>query len=134
MRIYSKVNKDSLICSIIHFDEIGSYRSDLSPENEFIQVSARKLQNNTIVNPHKHKTILRESNITQEVWIVIKGKLSADIFDIDNNILYSTILTDGDCITLYRGGHSLHSKEDGTIFYEIKNGPYYGYENDKENI
>lgn len=133
-KIYSKVEPDKLISSVITMDEIGSYRTDISPNTEFLQVSARNLNGDVFVKAHKHKPVLRETTITQESWIIIKGKIKAMIYDIDKNFLEEVIITDGGCIVLYNGGHSLTSLEDNTIFYEIKTGPYYGYENDKEDI
>ena len=132
--IYSKQNPELLICSYISLDEISSYRTDISPEKEFLQVSARKLDDNIHVKSHIHKKIQRTTTITQEAWIVYRGKIKATIFDIDKTLLSEITITKGDCIVLYNGGHSLTCLEDDTIFYEIKNGPYYGYENDKENI
>ena len=133
-KIFSKIEPYKLISSIISIDEIGSYRTDISPNTEFLQVSARKLNADVFVKPHKHKPILRQITITQEAWVIIKGKIKAMIYDIDKNFLQEVIITDGGCIVLYNGGHSLTPLEDDTIFYEIKNGPYYGYEYDKENI
>ena len=133
-KIYSKVEPDKLISSVITMDEIGSYRTDISPNTEFLQVSARNLNGDVFVKAHKHKPVLRETTITQEAWIIIKGKIKAMIYDIDKNFLEEVFITDGGCIVLYNGGHSLTSLEENTIFYEIKTGPYYGYENDKEDI
>lgn len=133
-RIYSKVNSTLLISSFIQLEDINEYRTDICPDSEFIQVSARSIRNETHVKAHKHNPISRHTTITQEAWIVYKGKIKAIIFDIDNTILEELILSDGSCIVLFNGGHSLTSLEENTIFFEIKTGPYYGYENDKENI
>ena len=43
-QIYSKVNTDKIIASIIKLENITDYRTDLSPENEYIQVSARSIK------------------------------------------------------------------------------------------
>lgn len=130
MKIYSKIN-DTLIASYINANEINSYRNDLSPDSEYLQVSARDLSSGTFVKSHRHKIIKRQSDITQESWIIITGKIVADIYDIDNSFMESITIDDGGCITLYRGGHSLLASKN-SIFYEIKLGPYYG--NDKEDI
>jgi len=44
------------------------------------------------------------------------------------------ILEDGDCLVLFRGGHSLEVLDKNTIMYEFKTGPYFGFEKDKETI
>jgi hypothetical protein len=133
-KIYSKVDPNKLISSIISFEDIMSYRTDISPDSEFLQVSARNLNDSIFVKAHKHKNIIRETNITQEAWIVHRGKIKAMIYDIDDKFIEESIISDGGCIVLYNGGHSLTCMEENTIFYEIKNGPYFGYENDKEDI
>ena len=71
---------------------------------------------------------------TQEAWVVISGKLLAEIYDIDDSVLKNIIIEEGGAIILYRGGHALEVLEDNTIFYEFKNGPYGGIENDKKQI
>lgn len=133
-KIYSSAQKDLLICSIVNIDDISSYRTDISPDEEFIQVSARKLNANIYVKPHRHRRVDRLTTITQEAWIVHRGKIKAEIFDIDNSHIEDSTIEEGGCIVLYNGGHSLTSLSENTIFYEIKTGPYFGYENDKEDI
>jgi cupin fold WbuC family metalloprotein len=133
-RIYSKLDPTELILSELKASDIQNYRTDLSPDEEFLQVSGRKLKLGTIVPAHKHLQVDRTTNITQEAWVVLKGKVKGIFYDLDNTIIYETILTDGDCIVLYRGGHSLEVLEEDTIFYEFKTGPYFGVEVDKEKI
>ena len=132
--IYSKSNKEYLLASIINKSTITDYRQDLSPEDEFIQVSARKFDKLITVAPHKHLKIDRRSDITQETWIIIEGKVKAQIFDINDKLQNKEILSSGDCIVLFRGGHSLEVLEKNTIMYEVKNGPYFGKINDKIDL
>ena len=132
--VYSKIDPSKLILSELKYSEISEYRSDLSPDEEFLQVSGRKLKLGTMVPAHKHLQIDRTTTITQEAWVVLKGKVKGIFYDLDNTILHESILTDGDCIVLYRGGHSLEVLEDNTMFYEFKTGPYFGIEEDKEKI
>ena len=132
--IYSKSNKEYLLASIINKSTITDYRQDLSPEDEFIQVSARKFDKLITVAPHKHLKIDRRSDITQETWIIIEGKVKAEIFDINDKLQNKEILNSGDCIVLFRGGHSLKVLEKNTIMYEVKNGPYFGKINDKIDL
>ena len=40
----------------------------------------------------------------------------------------------GDCLILFRGGHGFKNIAKNTIFYEIKNGPYYGKGKDTDEI
>ena len=133
-KIYSNTNPTQLILSELKYSDIKEYRTDLSPDEEFLQVSGRRLSKETFVPAHKHKPVDRKTNITQEAWLVVKGKVKGVFYDLDDSILHETILTDGDCIVLYRGGHSLEVLEEDTVFYEFKTGPYFGVDIDKEKI
>ncbi|MFL2886644.1 MAG: hypothetical protein ACJZ4H_01370 [Candidatus Pelagibacter sp.] len=134
MQIFSKVEPDKILFSLLKFKDIKDKRTDISPTSEFIQTSGRILNKDFTVKAHKHNFLKRETNLTQEAWIVLKGKISAKLYDLDDTLIYETTLTSGDCITIFRGGHELNVLEDNTYFYEIKNGPYYGVEKDKVTI
>ena len=84
--------------------------------------------------PWDNNQIERKISGTQEVWILLRGKIKFEIFDIDNLLISFGILFSGDSITLFRGGHSLEVLEENTIFYEIKNGPYLGINKDKKQL
>lgn len=131
--IFSKINNE-LICSYIHKEEISEYRTDLSPETEILQGCARKLNDNIFVPPHRHLPIERSTFGTQESWIIIKGRVLATLYDLDDTLLCAVELKAGSCMIFFRGGHSLKALENDTLFYEFKNGPYYGFDTDKHNI
>ena len=131
--IYSNLD-NQLICPYILKEEISVYRTDLSPENEILQSCARRLQADVFVPPHKHFPIERSTLGTQEAWVIIEGKVLATIFDKDDSVLSSVELSAGSCMIFFDGGHSLRVIENNTLFYEFKNGPYYGHDKDKHNI
>lgn len=133
-KVFSKKEPNKLIASIIKFSEISDKRNDICPDEEFIQCSGRILNKNFHVAPHKHITINRNTDMTQEVWVVLKGKLKSTLYDFDDKLLEEIILEGGDCIAFFRGGHELKVLEDNTYFYEIKNGPYHGISQDKKKI
>ena len=133
-KIYSKIERDTLICVTIHQKDISSYRTDMCPDSEYIQVCARKLSDKITVPAHRHLPVKRETDITQEVWIVLQGRIKAKFYDLDNSFLHEAEIEKGGCMVLFRGGHSLEVLEEDTLFYEIKTGPYYGVEDDKEFI
>ena len=133
-KIYSNIDKNILICSYINKNNITKYRTDLSPDEEIMQGSARILEKGLIVEAHKHNPISRNTTGTQEAWIIISGKIKATLYDINDEKINDIELNGGDAIIFYRGGHSLTVLEDNTIFYEFKNGPYKGYKNDKKQI
>ena len=133
-QIYSKIKANKIIASIIKLKDIGDYRTDVSPESEYIQVSARSIEKGVKVPAHMHLPIERKTNITQETWIIISGKIELELFDLDNSFICKEIIEAGGSATLYRGGHSLKVIEEKTIMYEIKTGPYFGVESDKKLI
>ncbi len=133
-RFYSKINKDKLVFCILRKDEITAKRVDLSPDDEFMQVCGRVMSKGTHVPAHKHIETHRKSNLTQESWVVLQGEVEAKFYDLDNSTLCTRRIKSGDVVVLYRGGHSMTVIDDQTIFYEFKNGPYYGVSKDKEKI
>ena len=134
MKIYSKIEPDKLILSVMRYKDISEYRTDLSPDEEYLQISGRKLEKGLKVNAHKHIPIERKTDITQEAWIVFEGCIKGTFYDLDDSVLYETKIRKGDVIVLFRGGHSLEVLDKDTIFYEFKTGPYFGTEKDKEFI
>lgn len=133
-RFYSKIKDNKLIFTLLRASDISERRTDLSPEEEILQVCGRKMSKGMVVPAHRHLQIIRQTDITQEAWILLKGKVEAKFYDIDDSDLCTRIINSGDVVVFYRGGHSLKVLEDDTLFYEFKNGPYYGVESDKEKI
>ena len=109
----------------------GFSRINISPENESIQVSHLKLKNNQTFKAHKHIVFKREMPMAQESWVVIRGKVKIYYYDLNDELLASRIMQNGDCTITYRGGHNYESLDENTIVYEFKTGPYYGIEKDK---
>lgn len=82
------------------------------------------------INPHSHRSIIREIQFTQEVLLLKRGRLKVDLYK-DNHLYHSThILGSGDVILLAGGGHGFEALEDIEII-EVKQGPYTG---DKDKI
>lgn len=133
-RIYSKIQPDKLIASILRRENLTNYRCDISPSEEYLQVSGRFLKSGTHVKPHKHIKCERYTDITQEAWIVLDGKILAIFYDMDDSIIFKSEINKGDIAVLYRGGHSLTVLDKDTVFYEFKTGPYFGIDADKEDI
>lgn len=131
-KIYSKIEPDKLLHIINRFDEISG-RTDIVPEDNFIQCSTLKMENNKTFKPHKHITKERHyyEQIAQESWLVLKGKVKCIFYDLDDTIIATPILNFGDAsFTLY-GGHTYEILEEDTIVYEYKTGPYEGQKLDK---
>lgn len=134
IHVYSAVEPDLMLCVINRGDEIGSNRADLSPQDQYLQCATKKLTKGTTFAPHKHNELIRTTNITQEAWVFLKGRVAARFWDINDQLIYETELGEGDAAIVFRGGHSFEVLEEDTILYEFKTGPYYGVEKDKTYI
>jgi hypothetical protein len=130
--IYSKKDKNKLLHIINKFDEI-SERTNVAPENQFLQLATLKLQKGKTFKSHKHiwKNSPTEKIIAQESWVIIKGSVKVFMYDIDGELLETEIISQGDCSMTFEGGHNYEILEDDTVVYEYKTGPYTGIENDK---
>ena len=118
------------------------YRNSVWPDNlnfytkdeDFVQVSTWNYNQGKHLKAHKHKVAERMSNRTQEVVFVKSGKMSASFFTDTNEFIDKIIVSAGDFLIIFSGGHSYDILEDKTQILEIKNGPYLGLEKDKELI
>lgn len=84
------------------------------------------------IEAHKHRLIKREINLTQEVLVVLEGKVKIDLYSEELKKIKSLVITDGDTILLAHGAHAIEIMEDSRII-EVKQGPYAGMD-DKEYI
>jgi hypothetical protein len=131
-KIYSKVEEGKLLHIINRLSEIEK-RTEIVPEDNFIQCATLKMEKDKTFPPHKHITKERsyKAQIAQESWVVIKGSVRCKFYDIDDTLIAEPILYPGDAsFTLY-GGHTYEILEEDTIVYEYKTGPYEGQKLDK---
>jgi len=135
VKIYSKIEPNKLLHIINRLSEIEG-RTEVIPENNFIQCATLKMEKDKTFPPHKHITKDRHypEQIAQESWVVIKGSVKCIFYDIDDSVIETPILEAGDAsFTLY-GGHTYEILEEDTIVYEYKTGPYEGQKLDKRFI
>ena len=132
-KIYSKVDTGKLLHIIYRISEIKE-RTNISPDNEYLQLASLKMKKGTTFKPHKHIIHEKVTDIAQESWVVIKGSVKCIFYDLDDTIIAEPILYPGDCSLTFRGGHNYLILEDDTIVYEYKTGPYLGQELDKTFI
>ena len=85
-KIYSRVN--GVLLHIVHrFDEIVD-RTNVAPEEEFLQLATLRMKKGKSFKPHKHIYKQGEDQvIAQESWVVIKGKVKVIMYDIDDKII-----------------------------------------------
>lgn len=133
-KYYSKVDTD-LLAHIIHRIEDFNGRQNIIQDSEFLQIATLKLQESESFQAHIHlwKDLQSPTNIAQESWVVIKGRIEVTFFDLDGSLLHRDVLEEGDCSVSLHGGHSYSAISDSLV-YEFKNGPYLGQVKDKKYI
>jgi hypothetical protein len=129
-KLFSKVEKNTLLHLVYRCSEITD-RTNIAPENEFLQLASLKMKKGQTFKAHKHIQHEKITNIAQESWLVIKGSVKCMFYDLNDELLAEPILYPGDCSMTFRGGHNYLILEDDTIVYEYKTGPYFGQELDK---
>ena len=129
-KIYSKTSPDVLLHLVYRLGEVNG-RTNIAPENEFLQLASIKMRKGQTFKAHKHVLHEKITNIAQESWLVIAGRVECIFYDLDDTIIARPILNPGDCSMTFRGGHNYHILDDDTIVYEYKTGPYLGQALDK---
>lgn len=133
--IYSKIQPTRLLHIIHRLLEVKDKREDIIPPDNFLQIATIPLKNNQTFKAHRHIwNHFMGLKIANESWIVVRGKVRAILYDIDNTILEEVELYPGDFSATIEAGHNYVALSDDTLVYEIKIGPYRGQTEDKEFI
>lgn len=83
--------------------------------------------------PHMHKINKRSVVNTSEFIQVLSGHLKITIYDPEERIVDTVDVTSGQGFLQFFGGHAIVAKDD-TRYFELKQGPYYGYKFDKQSM
>ena len=129
--IWSKKDPDVLLHIVNRLSDISHQRKDIVPDKEYLQVGVFKMDEGKTFRPHQHIPLQRQTDITQESWLVFRGRVKAQLYDTDKTLLEEVVLEPGDCSITLRGGHNYVSLDDDTVVYEYKTGPYMGQAKDK---
>ena len=91
LKIYSKVYPDKLCHMVYRSDDLSENREDVAPEDQFIQVSALKLEAGKTFRPHRHiwKNAPRKQVVAQESWCVMEGKVKAHCVNLQRDTGFS---------------------------------------------
>lgn len=132
IKIFSKVDPSKLLHIVVRKEDILPGRQDVISEDNFLQCSILNMEENKTFRPHRHIWKERTRNvIAQESWIVIQGRVQCFFYDLDDSIIETVILEQGDASFTLEGGHNYLIIEDDTLVYEYKTGPYEGQALDK---
>lgn len=124
-------NGDEIIAKYIPNNDWSEGLGFYSDPSDFIQVGTWNYNKNTILNKHIHNKFNRNINQTYELLYVVSGKLKAEIYSDKKDFLYELILSEGDTLILLNCGHGYEILMDNTKVLEVKNGPYFGAEQDR---
>ena len=114
--------------------DFGEGLSFFSNDEEFIQVGAWSYDSGKNIEPHIHNEFPRTAARTCEVLYVISGTLEAKIYDLNKQLAETLRVKAGDALILLECGHGYSVLEDNTKVLEVKNGPYFGPEKDRERF
>jgi len=101
-----------------------------SPEDFPLQIGAISKTKGEKIQAHLHNEPIRTVRTTQEFLYLEKGKVKVSIYNNQGKTIAKRILKQGDKILSASGGHGFEILED-TVFFEVKQGPYPGYDKAK---
>lgn len=136
-KIYSKVKPEKLLHIIWNQKDGDEGKMNyITSEEESLQAAVCIFppKEHTFGGPHRHLSQRRETNNTQEAFVILKGEIEASLYDFDDKLIKKEILKAGDLYIYLGGGHGFKVLTPDTLFYEFKNGPYTGKDNDKTFI
>jgi|TARA_Y100000389_G_C17285415_1_gene425177 cupin fold WbuC family metalloprotein len=96
----------------------------LTKDHDLLQLGFIKHKKNHYIKPHIHLKKPRIINYCTEVLLIEKGRVKIKFFNNNSfDIKKDKILSKGDIIILFQGGHGFKILEETKII-EIKQGPY----------
>jgi len=118
----------------IELTDLKDGLSFYSDESDFLQVGSWKYNKAKELKAHTHNKAERKITHTQEVLIILKGEILAEIYDNKKELVDTICVRKGGILILLSGGHGYRILEDDTRVIEIKNGPYLGADKDRTII
>ncbi len=115
-------------------DDFKTGLSFFTNDKDFIQVGAWNYPYGKKLAAHNHNTVSRMIDRTQEVVVVLSGRMRAYVFNEDDILLDEIDVCSGEILVLLAGGHGYEIMEEGTRVLEVKNGPYPGPEVDRRRL
>lgn len=123
--------------TVLAYKIAGEWPEGLCPysdDGDFVQVLSWNYDAGRRLRPHAHLPAPRDATHTQEVIVVLSGRLRADVFDRSRRLVARTMLSPGESMVFLCGGHGYEVMEAGTRVLEVKNGPYPGPEADRVRL
>lgn len=130
-RRFEKIEQGGQVFAIVLRKEFSKPGVHFLTPGEFSQQLGMLVHDKgKVVDRHRHKLVRREIMRTQEVLVILQGKIRVQVFTDEAELLKTVILKAGDSMLLATGGHRVEVLEKAKIL-EVKQGPYARFE-DKE--
>lgn len=125
--------EEQILAILVRPKQIKKRLMFVTPEAFPMQVGIHNRSKGDIIESHRHKKFefLKDLNV-QEIFYVLEGELKVQLFDDSNNFFKEVLIKPNELLILNCGhGVSFHKK---CKFFEIKQGPYRGAEEEKTPI
>lgn len=129
MKIETIKEGKTILAIIIKGSDTKKYQF-FSPESFPLQIGAVGKKKGEKIRAHLHNEPVRTVRTTQEFLYIEKGRVRVSIYNKLGKVVAKRILKKNDKILSASGGHGFEILED-TVFFEIKQGPYPGYDKAK---
>jgi len=130
MKIEKIVYNGKIVATIIRNNVNVNNTIFFTPPNYPLQLGLLIHKKGEVIKAHVHKKIKRIVTTTQEVLYFKNGKARVYFYDNKGKDIKSSILKKGDIVLFATGGHGLKMLENTEII-EVKQGPYFGVDEDK---
>ncbi len=128
---FEEIRTGTTLIAMIIRSHFSLGESQFFSPNEFSQqLGFLSHPGGAVIPAHRHRRVKRNVVLTQEVLVVRRGRVRADLYDTESTFLCSRELGAGDIIFLCQGGHGFEALEDLEMI-EVKQGPYSGRTSDK---
>ncbi len=131
--VKSIYNQDELVAQVFNLKDIEEGLDFLTEDDSFVQVGTWNYKKDTLLPAHFHNDFDRSALRTQEVVIVLSGKIKCSLYSTDGNFIDDAFLNQNMMIIQYSNAHEYELLEDSKVI-EIKNGPYFGPDKDRTRI
>lgn len=105
----------------------------LTPREANQQVALIRHPAGHVIPPHVHHPVPRHLTGTQEVLVVLSGRMMVTFFTSRGEFVTCREVCGGDVVVLLWGGHGITFSEP-TELWEVKQGPYLGRDLDKKEL
>jgi hypothetical protein len=116
--------RGQLCAVVITLDDGIGVTEFFTQDDSILQVGQIALNSEKHILAHRHLPVPRATVGTNEVLVVLKGKLKMHLYGDSSDIEITKEISEGQAVLLVGGGHAFESDTECKIL-EIKNGPFW---------